>query len=84
MIGLIIAMECKSYADLKLRLEDASNVDWSFLFWNVEDKVRVKVKLEKPNIILPKMHVIPVESDYVDVVALVVTPMSLNSLHLRP
>ena len=67
MIGPIIVKEGESYTDLRLRLEDVGIVDWPFLFWDVEDKVRIKVKLEKLNTILPKMHVISVESNNVDV-----------------
>lgn len=66
MIGPIIAKEGESYTILKHRLEDIGVVDW-LVFWDVEDKVRIKVKLEEPNTILPKLHVIPMESDYVDV-----------------
>ena len=66
-IGPIIGKEGESYADLELRLEDIGVVDWPVMFWDVEDKVKIKMKLEKLNTILREMHVIPMESNYVDV-----------------
>jgi len=66
-IGLIIAKEGESYANLWVRLEDADVIDWPFLFWDVENKVRINVKLEKLNTILPKMYAILVESQANDV-----------------
>ena len=66
-IGPIIAKEGESYANLRIRLEDADVVDWPFLFWDVEDKVKINMKLEKLNTILPEMYVIPMESEDVDV-----------------
>lgn len=56
----IIAKKAESYADLKLKGEDDGVVDWLFLFWILEDKVRINVMLEKLNTILPEMHIIHV------------------------
>jgi len=53
-IGPIIVKEGESCVDLKLRLKDVGIIGWLFLFWDVEDKVRIKVKLEKLNAILAK------------------------------
>ena len=64
---MIIAKEGKFYTNFRLRLETKGAVDWPFLLWDVEDKVRIKIMLERLNTILPWMHVIPVESNYVDV-----------------
>jgi hypothetical protein len=40
-------------------LEEIGAIDWPVMFWDVEDIVKIKVKLEKLNTILPEMHVIP-------------------------
>lgn len=48
-------------------LDDNGDVDWPILFWDVENKFKIKMKLEKINTIFVDMHVIHMEFDYVDV-----------------
>lgn len=52
-IGLIIAKDDESHVNLILKLEDIGVVDWLIMFWDVEDKVMIKLKIEKLNTILP-------------------------------
>ena len=66
-IGLIIAKDDESHVNLILKLEDIGVVDWLIMFWDVEDKVMIKMKIEKLNTILPEMHVIPLEFEFADV-----------------
>lgn len=48
-------------------MENSGTIEWSFLFWDVEDKVNFKITLEKLNTTLLVMCVIHMEFNYVDI-----------------
>ena len=57
-IGQVDAVDTKQYVSLRLWLEEFSVVDWPFNFWDVEDKYRMKGKLEGMTTVDPKVYVI--------------------------
>lgn len=50
-----------TYAALRSRLEENETLDWGFEFWDVEDKRRMRKKLERLNDISSDVYVIRVE-----------------------
>jgi hypothetical protein len=55
----IDAANAERYVSLCLRLEEFGVVDWSFNFWDVEAKCRMKGKLEGMTTVDPEVYVIP-------------------------
>jgi hypothetical protein len=56
--GLMGCCEGDTCADLHVRLEAAGILDWSFQFWNYDQKCRIKNKMERLNPIRNNVYVI--------------------------
>jgi hypothetical protein len=56
--GSMGCCEGDTCVDLRVRLEAAGVLDWSFQFWDYDQKCRIKNKMERPNPIGNNVYVI--------------------------
>lgn len=47
-----------TYADLRVRLEECGCVDWSFDFWDLEEKCRIRKSFDAMNPVTDHVYVI--------------------------
>jgi len=55
--------EDKTYASLRLHLEEKAALEWPFKFWDNEEQYRVRQKMEFFNDIVADIYVLPLHFD---------------------
>ena len=60
LLSPIFCVSGDTYAELRLRLENGSCVDWPFQFWDFEEQCRIRKRFEAMNPVTERVYVIPV------------------------